>query len=384
MEILNRELIKELLSVSCTPCLSLYMPTHRSHPENLQDLIRFQNLVKQLEKSLLEQYSAIEVKKFIEPYITLSDNSELWNHTLDGLVVFSTIELFKVISLPVPVDELVVVADSFHTKPLRQYTQSIDRYHVLCLSLHEIRLFEGNRHSLVKVELHSDIPKTITEALGDELTEKHSTVASYGGVGGESSDMHHGHGGKKDEVGKDAEKFFRQIASAIYDNYSNPTGFPLILAALPEHHNLFHKVSKNPFLLPNDISVNPESISLDKLTEMAWEVIEPYYLKNLKNLTDKYEQAKANNLGSDNIKEVAEAAEAGRVEILLIEAERVIAKRLRNKNTGTFKRADSTQPILDDLLDDIGELVTRMGGKVLMIPAEMMTAKTGLAAVYRY
>jgi len=65
MEILTIQLIKELLSISSTPCLSLYMTTHRSHPENLQDPIRFQNLVKQLEESLLEQYSAIEVKKFL-------------------------------------------------------------------------------------------------------------------------------------------------------------------------------------------------------------------------------------------------------------------------------------------------------------------------------
>ncbi len=384
MELLTRELIQELLSVNRSPCLSMYMPTHSSHPENLQDPIRYTNLVKQLEESLLQQYSAIEVKKFLEPFETLSNNNQTWNYTLAGLAVFSTAGLFKVIGLHVPVEELVIVDDSFHTKPLRQYLQSGDRYNVLCLSLSGIQLFEGNRRSLAEVKLLPDIPKTITEALGAELTENHSTVASYGGVGGESSEMHHGHGGKKDEVGKDAENFFRLIASAIYENYSKPTGFPLILAALPEHQNLFHKVSKNPFLLPNNISVNPESISVDKLTKMAWEVIEPDYLLNLKSLTDKFEQAKANNLGSDNIKEVAEAAEAGRVEILLIEANRVIAKRLRNKNTGTFKQTDSTQPILDDLLDDIGELVTAMGGQVMIIPAEMMSVKTGLAAVYRY
>jgi hypothetical protein len=74
------------------------MTTHRSHPENLQDPIRFQNLVKQLEESLLEQYSAIEVKKFLEPYITLNNNSEFWEHTLDGLAVLGSTEFFKVIS----------------------------------------------------------------------------------------------------------------------------------------------------------------------------------------------------------------------------------------------------------------------------------------------
>jgi hypothetical protein len=384
MEVLAKELIQELLSVNQPPSLSLYMTTHRRHPENLQDPIRFQNLVKQLEESLLEQYSAIEVKKFLEPYLTLNNNSELWGHTLDGLAVLGSTEYFKVIRLPIAVQELAVVADSFHTKPLRQYLQSVDRYHVLGLSLHEIRLFEGNRHSLVEVELHPDIPKTITEALGDELTGKHTTVASYGGTSGESSDMHHGHGSKKDEVDKDAERFFRVIAGTIYENYSKPTGLPLILAALPEHHSLFQKLSKNPLLLQKGIHVNPASISIDKLVKLAWEALEPVYLQKLKDLVKKFEQAKANNSGSDNVKEVVEAAEAGRVDTILIEKDRVIAERLRNKNTGTFKQADSTQPILDDLLDDIGELVTKMGGKVMFIPSEIMPTKTGLAAVFRY
>lgn len=384
MEILTRELIEELLSVKHTPCLSLYMTTHRSHPENLQDPIRFQNLVKQLEKSLLEQHSAMDIEKFLEPFERLGNDKEFWSHTLDGLAVLGSAEFFKVIKLPITVQEFAVVADSFHTKALRKYLQSEDRYHVLSLGLNNIRLFEGSRHSLVEVELHPDIPKTITEALGSELTEKHSTVASYGGVGGESSDMHHGHGGKKAEVDKDAERFFRVIASAIYDHYSKPSGLPLILAALPEHHSLFQKVNKNPSLLPTSITVNTESISTDKLIELAWEVMEPDYLRKLESLAQKFQQAKANDLGSDNIKEVVEAAKAGRVDTLLVEADRVIAERLRNKVTGTFKQADSTQPILDDLLDDIGELVTRMDGKVMIMPAEKMPAKTGLAAIFRY
>ena len=384
METLARELIQELLSVNQKPCLSLYMTTHRNHPGNLQDIIRFKNLVKLLEESLLEQYSTIQVEKFLEPYMTLGNNHEFWNHTLDGLAVLGTTELFKVIKLPIAVEELVVVANSFHTKPLRQYLQSVDRYHVLGLSLHEIRLFEGNRHSLVEIDLPLEIPKTITEALGVELTEKHSTVASYGGVGGESSNMHHGQGSKKDEVDKDAERFFRVIANTIYENYSKPTGWPLILASLPEHHSLFQKVNKNPFLLSHSINVNPSTISTDKLTRLAWEIMNPDYLLKLESLANKFEEAKANNSGSDNIKEVVKAAESGRVDTILIEADRVIAERLRNKNTGTFKQADSTQPKLDDLLDDIGELVTKMGGKVMFIPPDKMPAKTGIAALYRY
>lgn len=384
MNLLTRELIQELLSVSRVPCQSLYMPTHRSHPDNLQDPIRFKNLVKQLEESLLKQYSAIEVKKFLDPFITLGNNNEFWNHALDGLAVLSTIDLFKVIRLPISVEDLAVVADSFHTKPLRQYLQTVDRYHVLSLNLHEIRLFEGNRHSLVEVELPPDIPRTIKEALGDELTEKHSTVASYGGVGGKSSDMHHGHGARKDEIDKDAERFFRVVADTIYENYLKPSGLPLILAALPEHHSLFQKVNKNPLLLPKGISVNTKSITTDKLIELAWEVMEPVYLLKLTSLVNKFEQAKANGKGSDEIKEVAVAAVDGRVDTLFIEADRTIAVRITNLVTGNIQKKDLKNPKVDDLLDDLGELVTKMGGQVMVLPTERMPSQTGLAAIFRY
>jgi hypothetical protein len=383
-ELLSKKLIQELLTTNKETCLSLYMPTHRSHPENLQDPIRFKNLIKQLEESLLQKYSSGEVKIYLEPLEALVDDNSLWNHTSNGLAVFSATGLFKIVGLPVSVDELAMVADSFHTKPLRQYLQSTDRYHVLGLSLHEIRLFEGNRHSLSEVELTSDTPKTITEALGDELTDKHTTVASYGGSGGESSSMHHGHGGKNEETEKDAERFFRVVANTIYEHFTKPSGWPLILAALPEHNSLFQKVNKNPLLLSRSITINPTSVSIDKLVTLAWEIMEPEYNQKLDSFSSRFEQAKANGKGSDDYKEVAVAAVEGRVDTLIVEANRIIPVRITNLVTGNTQKKDLINPKVDDLLDDMGELVMKMGGQVIVIPGDKMPSETGLAAIFRY
>lgn len=381
---LTPELIKELLAVTVGPCISLYMPTHRSHPENIQDAIRFKNLLKKVKESLSEKYSTVEVAELLEPFEALGENKDFWNYTTDGLAVLRSPELFTVINLLVPVGELAIVADTFHTRPLRRYLQSADRYQVLGLSQHEFNLYEGNRHALAEVSLHADIPNTIEAALGEELTDKHATVASYGGAGGESSSMHHGHGGKKDEVDIDANRFFRTVADVVQKKYSIPGGLPLILAALPEHHDRFQQVNENPLVLPTGIRINAQSVSIKKLAQLAWEVMQPVYLQKLADGVGKYNQAKANGLGSDSIDEVTEAAEAGRVDTLFIEEGRIIAKPLRNKITGTFEMMDVTQPKLDDLLDDIGELVNKMGGTVLIIPQHKMPSKTGLAAIFRY
>jgi len=384
MKTLTKELIRELQSEEHKVCLSLFMPTHRSHPENLQDPIRFKNLVKQLEESLSQKHTSAEAREFLEPFEVLGSDTEFWNHTADGLAVLSADRVFETIILHGPVEELAMVADSFHTKPLRQYLQSVGHYHVLGLSLHGIRLFEGNRHSLVEVELTGQAPKSIEEALDDEITERQATVSSSGGIGGESQDAQFGHGGKKDETEKDAERFFRVIANAIHENYSRPTGWPLLLAALPEHHNLFQKVSKNPLLLPEGIGINPEAVSIDKLRDLAWELMEPEYLLKLDSLVNRFEQAKANGKGSNDMKEVALAAVEGRVDTLIIEADRMIAARITNLVTGNTQNKDLQNPKVDDLLDDMGELVTKMGGQVMVFPIDKMPGKTGLAAIFRY
>lgn len=379
MELLNKEFINELLTIAQGPCLSLYMPTHRSHPENLQDPIRFKNLVKQLEESLQLKYSSAEVKKYIEPMEALVDDDDLWNHTSNGLAIFSADGLMKVVGLPVSVDELAMVADSFHTKPLRQYLQSTDRYHVLGLSLQEVRLFEGDRHALVEIELSDYTPKLNTDEYGDELTVAGSVAGSS-----ESLIFHNDGGSQKDEEEKDAEHFFRVVSNVIYERYSKPTGWPLILAALPDHHSLFQKVNKNPLLFPQIIAINPTSVSADKLVTLAWEIMEPEYLQKLDSLVSRFEQAKANGKGSDDIKEVAAAAVEGRVDTLLIEADRMIAVRITNLITGNTQKKDLSNPKVDDLLDDMAELVTKMGGEVMVLPADKIPSETGLAAIYRY
>ncbi len=365
------------------PCLSLYQPTHRSHPENKQDPIRFRNLVKELETSLRQSYPAIETRQLLEPFEALANEREFWNHTLDGLVVLGGPRLFQVFQLQRPVAQLAIVADSFHTKPLRRFLQSIDRYQVLGLSLNKIQLFEGNRNAIDEIDLAPGVPRTINEALGDELTEPHLNVHSSGGIGQAGASTHHGQGAKKDEVDIDMERFFRSIDRAVLENYSLSSGLPLVLAALPEHHNLFHKVSHNPFLMAEGLAVNPGALSNDELRERAWQVMEPQYQARISALVEQFELANSKGLGDNDLVQIAHASVAGQVATLLIEADRQIAGRL-DTATGRIELTDLKHPQVDDLLDDLGEMVEKTGGKVMVIPAEKIPGQTGVAAIYRY
>jgi len=382
-DLLTSASLAEVVSYKGRPCLSLYQPTHRRHPDNQQDPIRFRQLVKALETSLRQQHETDAIKALVAPFEALTQDHDFWNHTQDGLAVLCAPGLLRVFLLQRPVAELAVVADSFHTKPLRQSMQSTGRYQVLALSLNKVQLFEGDRDTLDAVALAADVPQTIDATLGEELTEPHSTVSSYGGVGVGHTAMHHGHGSKKDEIDSDAERFFRAVDRAVLEHHSRPSGLPLMLAALPEHHHLFREVSHNPFLMVRGLRIDPQGLTHDALRQRAWEVVAPQFEVQQAAWSEAYCVAAAKGLGGEDLSQVAHAAVSGRVATLLIEADHLVAGRI-DGSTGRIDPADLNNPRADDVIDDLGALVERMGGVVHVLPAERMPSRTGVAASFRH
>jgi hypothetical protein len=388
MHTLDSDTASMLQTVGEPPCLSLYQTTHRHHPENQQDPIRFRNLVKSMEASLGSTKSTDDIAALLAPFHALADDHEFWSSTRDGLAVFGAKDVFRVYRLQRAVADLAIVADSFHLKPLMRLQQATDRYQVLGISRNAFRLFEGNHEALDELAPDSRIPTTMSAALGDELTEKHQTIGLAGGVGGGHHALHFGIGSKQTEVDHDDDRFFRMIDKAILEYHSRPSGLPLILATLPEHRQRFRRLSHNPFLLATGIDHNPDTMSLDALREAAWQVVAPQFDARLAALSEEFGTARANSLGDDDLPHVAKAIANGQVATLLIEADREILGRF-DVSTGLVQFADmalpsSEQENVDDLLDDLAESTMKFGGRVVVVPGSQMPTTTGLAAIYRF
>lgn len=373
------------------PCLSLYQPTHRQHPENAQDPIRFRNLVKQMEDSLRQKYPSRDIKELLAPFEALAADQSFWNHTADGLAVLAAPGTFRVYKLLRPVAELVVVADSFHTKPLMRITQSADRFQILALSRQAFKVFEGNRDTLNELAPIDGVPQTSAEQLGLDDDTREGARRVYG-PGSASAARHgtthhgntqHGTDVKQDAKDHDAAQFFRTVDQVVQQHYSQPSGLPLILAALPEHHHQFRSSSHNPHLLKDALDVHPDNLSLDALRERAWELMLPHYLERLDGFIGAFKAAHGSGLANDDLERIAAAAIAGRVATLLIEADRLIPGRI-DEVSGSITKDELNNPEVDDILDDLGERVIKAGGEVVIVPSERMPTKTGAAAIYRF
>jgi len=378
------DILRDLLADGHPPCISLYQPTQRTFPDKQQNPIRYKNLLREMRASIGEKYPAREVQSIVERFDELARDDEFWLRRTDGLAILASVERFEVFELQRSVPERIVVADSFHLKPLLRIVQSADRYHVLALNRKEVKLFEGNRDALDQVEL-TEVAYTITAALGEELTEPYQGfhgVGPYRAAQGNTG-IHHGRGQKKDDVDLDMERFFRIVDRGILEHYSRPTRLPLLLAGLPQNVAGFRAVTHNPHVLDAAIELDTDSLSPEQLRSHAWRNIEPSYLKRLAELTDSYNLNRSRGLGAEDVATVAEAAVVGRVGTLLIDAERLVPGRI-DATTGKFERRPLSDPAADDVLDDLAETVVRMKGEAIVVPTHRMPSATGVAAIYRF
>lgn len=366
-----------MLAGAPPPCLSLYQPTHRRHPDNQQDPIRFRNLLKDLEQSLRKHAPAHDPRGLLRPFEDLAGDREFWNHTLDGLAVLAAPDRFRVYRLPRPVKELSIVAESFHVKPLIRFLQTADRFHVLGVSRERVALFEGNRDALDEVELDPAVPRTPGEASHVEAPPLQvSAWTSTAGAPG----VHFGKGSRSDIEDNAATRFLRAVDRAVLQHHSRPTRLPMILATLPENQSLFRDITRNPFLLPDQVTVYPDALTIDALRDRAWTAIEPHHRTRLAGLVEMFATAHAKELGDDGLESVAASAVAARVGTLLTEADRHIPGRI-DPETGQVVLGGNA---VDDVLDDIAELVLKFGGQVVIVPREQMPTRTGIAAIYRF
>lgn len=349
------EQFSDLLQDREGPCVSLYLPT-RGYRTPQQAVMEYKQLLDQAGQSLAMEWPAEVIDALLAPLHELAENERFWAHTLTGLAVLRAPDFYKVYKLQRTVPERVIVADSFHLKPLLRIIQSADRFEVLALTREHVRFFHGNRDALDEVELHPNVPRTLEAALGDQVTTQHDT---------------------------DTERFFRAVDRAIHEHHSKSSRLPLMIAALAEHHTTFRTLSHNTWLAIEGVIGNPDAFTLDELREKAWAAFEPRYHARLQRLLDEFGASRAHALGSDVVEDVALAALGGRIRTLLVDAELIIPGRV-DRDTGQVQYGPLDDPRTDDVLDDLAELVLRMGGEVVMVPRDRMPTATGVAAIYRF
>lgn len=381
MDVLTPERLAALVAAEDDRLVSIYLPTHRAGAETRQDPIRLKNLLGEAEAQLAALgLSDRDASAVLDPARRRLDDYDFWQRQSDGLALFCGSGALTELRLPAPFDELVVVGERFHVKPLLPVLDTGRVFFVLALSENEVRLLQGTRSTVADVAADA-IPASLAEALWYEDPERSLQQHSTSRGGGKA--VFHGHGLGEDDTADRRRRFLRAVDDGVTTLLAGSRA-PLVLAGAERTQAAYREVSRYEGLAGEGIDGNPEHLSVDELHARSWPIVAARFAAATAEAAARYQALAGTGRAGDDPAEVALAAHDGRVETLLV-SPHVAAWGRFDAAERLAEQHDSRQPGDRDLADAAAAATFRTGGRVLVVddPADV-PSRTALAAIYRY
>ena len=379
MNRITGETLKMLTEKSPDLAISIYMPTYRAGTEVKQNHIRFKNLLRKAE-DMIEALN-FSTEDFLQPVRQLVDDHMFWSTQGDGLAVFLADGLFLTYRLPDSFEELVVVNDYFHIKPLFGLLTNERKYYVLAISQKRARLIRCTRQSCEEVT-PDDLPQGIAEALPYDDPESQLQYHTGTQGPGKRPALFHGHGVGTDESKDNILRYFQQIDRALKPALQGEKA-PLILAGVGYLHSLYRQANAYPHLLEEGLEMNPDEKKNEELCPSGWKIVAPYLKEDEKKNAKKYQKLIGTGLASPDLKSIIQAAVQGRVESLFV----ALDTEKWGKYNETENRLDihrEKAPGDRDLLDFAALHTFKKGGAVYVYSEEQLPDEGPICAVFRY
>ncbi len=384
----SQDELKNLIEVIQAPCISIYMPTQKAGPEVRQNPIRFKNLMREAEEHLhkmgLDQDA---IASLLNPAQEL-DSAEFWENQDHSLAIFISPEIFRHYSLPQEFEELVVVSDRFHLKPLLQLVNNDGLFYLLTLSQNDAKFFEGTRYSIKQIGVEN-LPSNLDEALQYDETAKDNQQRIATPKGGTANSAQqpgsfHGQGAEGDNAKNDILQFFHTINNALEEILKNKKA-PLVLAGVEYLFPLYQEANTYQHLVEEGITGNPENLQPEELHEQALKLVEPLFEQEQQKAMEHYQELSGSDTGKacHDLKEIISSAYFQRVDSLFVAVGEQKWGHFE-PDTNTVDLHDEAQADDQDLLDFAAIHTILNGGKVYAVEPDKVPDNAQIAAIFRY
>jgi hypothetical protein len=385
MDVLSRADVKALGEKRRGLHVSLYAPTHRAGPGTQQDPIRLKNLVREAEERLVGGGLRVpDAQALLAPAAQLVQDGLFWRHQSDGLAIFLSAGISRYYRLPLGFEELLVVADRFHIKPLLPLLSGDGRFYVLAISQNEVRLLQATRYSVDEVDLEG-VPTSLVVALRFDDPEKRlqfHTATRTPGSKGERPAMFHGHGVSVNDAKTDLLRYFHKVDAGLSELLGDEQ-VPLVLAGVDYLLPIYQEANTYPHLVDEGIAGNPEEISAEDLHRQAWAIVQPRFLLTQEEAATRYGQLAETEQASNELESIVPAAYHARVDTLFVALD-VEQWGAFDADSNAIRLHETVEPGADDLLDFAAVQTLLNGGTVYALDQDQIPGRAPLAAVFRY
>ncbi|MFN4878309.1 MAG: hypothetical protein ACK5GT_17895 [Aphanizomenon sp.] len=388
MTIFSLDELKNLVQNPQCPCVSLYLPMERLGGETRQNPVRFKNLIREAEKRLDEMgLRSTESVNLLKPAMEL-DNIGFWENQNQGLVIFSSPNLFRYYCLPISFPQLAIVGKNFHIKPLLELINNDGKFYILALSQNHVKFYAGTRYKLDEIVVEN-MPKNLAETLLEDEFQKGvqhriGTPRSVSYASQQPGSVHGQGSSDREKHEREILNFCYAVDTALHEILRDEKA-PLILAGVDYLLPIYQKANTYPHFLETGITGNVELMKMAELNRAAWEIVSPLFQQEYEEIMAVYLQLAGEESIkiANDIKTIIPAAYYQRVDTLFVPLKQHIWGKFDLPNA-TVELHPEPAPDDEDMLDFAVFHTILNGGRVYTLEPEAMPSGLKVAAICRY
>ncbi len=369
-----QEDLKVLQNHEGDPCVSIIIPTHRVSTETDKDYIRLKNAIKRAIESLHEQYAKKQVSPIIQRLEAIMEDELDYSTLLEGIGVFISPSIEKVVHLPFEVDEKVIVDTNFEVRDLKLALNRDLDYQVLILSESNIRLFYGKGRNIVEYK-DGQLPLKL-----DKETSEYQK-ANFINPGTASP------GGSTEKANEEQKKIIENLK--YWDNkltsyFDHDT--PLFIAGDKQILGDFEQITHHKDKIQGKLTGNFDHLRNHEIADKIQTEVKRYIHELQERAIRILEEEVGFDRVSSGLPKVFEDALKGKGSLLLVEESYSEPGYLDEKNYRLYLEPDKTDGLkrLEDAVDDVIEEVLNKNGEVRFVADGKLQKYGRIALILRY
>lgn len=320
--------------------------------------------VDKIEKQLKSQYPDDLSTLVLHKLNTIIKNLNFNTHK-KSIAIFVSPVFEKVLYLDIPVDEKIIIDESFEIRDLVFSKKELHKYLVLVLSGKESRIYLGNTTTFVRIV--SNTPESVYAYVND----KAERVSNF-------SDP----SARKDIV---LEKFLRHIDNSlglILQSYP----LPLFVAGTDRTLGHFKKLSKHGKSIVDCIKGNFEDASAEELKRIVEPYVSDWKKVKQKDILNILEEAEDKKRLAKGINAVWQQAMSHKGRLLVVEKNFMYPAEHGHKDNLIYKAVEPYNKFsyIKDAVDDVIEKVLESGGDVEFVDEGVLNEQDRIALIQHY
>ena len=361
----NKTVIKDntgFLSPLIGKSNGIHLTIYLNRPEHAEALRgELERAIRNAEIYLAPALKPSEIDRYLSPVKSLLNDDDFLRGFKGNIGIFRDADSIRLLSLPIRVSSTVVVATTFHVKPLLKWIQHDEEFLIVGVEIEDLVFYTGNQFNLKSI--------SFKEAF-EPYTRARRLV------------NHYGLPPYREKAGSTLAMQIRKL-NAWLSKIDEKLRPPLYIMGRDNYNML-----KNALDYPENLmALNPPRYSNRNLKRLCKSLRQRSLNRTqskLEKVFREYRRAMLHNKAESNLFRVAHAAASGNISKLVV-AENLNLFGKLNWQTGDLVLHRNHQDHEDDdVLDDLAQLVLSTGGEVVVAPlGEIPGARPVLAILKR-